>query len=335
MPIRLTIAFSEGGYWSSLLEDNAAAAFEIRARFARTGRPTSRCRIVPSQRGAVKIAQKALSNLLELGFPVYLKNRILAASAFFASLGALFRRVVFMQVARNSIGSAPVLRRYRKRPKPQPANIPVVNTVCDSVYLVEGNPSVRAEVSACLSLLQLKVIAFASARECLLSLDSDTPACVVLNIQLPDGCGLKLQEQLAAKSNPPVIVIADQCDITSMISAMKAGAMDLLTTPLNLAALAESVRVAFERGRKQWQRKAALTKLRERLTLLTPRECEVIPLIVGGLLNKQAASLLGISEVTFQIHRSQVMRKMQARSVAELVRMAIELRIPYRRLSEE
>jgi FixJ family two-component response regulator len=116
---------------------------------------------------------------------------------------------------------------------------------------------------------------------------------------------------------------------------MKAGAMDLQTTPLDLPALAASVRVAFDRGRRQWLRKAALAKLQERFSLLTPREREVLPLVVGGLLNKQAASLLGISEVTFQIHRSQVVRKMQAGSVAELVRMAMALRIaPWRQPQE-
>jgi FixJ family two-component response regulator len=240
-----------------------------------------------------------------------------------------------MQVARHSIDSASALRRYRNRSNPQPMDAPAVNSVCDSVYLVEGSSSVRTEISAYLSVLQLRVIAFASARECLRCIDSDIPACVILNIQLPDGCGLELQRQLAIKSNPPPIFIADRCDIPSMVSAMKAGAMDLLTNPLDLAALAESVRVAFERGRRQWMRKAALAKLRERLSLLTPREREVLPLIVGGFLNKQAASLLGTSEVTLQIHRSQVIRKMQAGSVAELVRMAVELRIPYRRLPIE
>jgi FixJ family two-component response regulator len=110
---------------------------------------------------------------------------------------------------------------------------------------------------------------------------------------------------------------------------MKAGAIELLTTPVNPRTLIEAIRVAIAHDRRLRLRRAELATLRERLALLTPREREVLPLIVGGMLNKQAASALGISEVTLQIHRSQVMRKMQAESLAELVRMAVKLRIPF------
>ncbi len=111
---------------------------------------------------------------------------------------------------------------------------------------------------------------------------------------------------------------------------MKAGAIEFLTKPVDLGALLAAIRIALAHDRKQRQRRAELTKLQERFSQLTPREREVFPLVVGGLLNKQAASILGISEVTLKTHRCQVMRKMQAESFAELVRMAMKLRISYR-----
>jgi FixJ family two-component response regulator len=110
---------------------------------------------------------------------------------------------------------------------------------------------------------------------------------------------------------------------------MKAGAIDFLTRPFDLPCLVAAVRAALAQDRKSRQKKAELAKLQERYSLLTPREREVLPLVVGGLLNKQAASILEISEVTLQIHRSQVMRKMQAASFADLVRMAVKLRVPH------
>jgi FixJ family two-component response regulator len=110
---------------------------------------------------------------------------------------------------------------------------------------------------------------------------------------------------------------------------MKAGAISILSKPVNSVALLGAVREALTQDRKRRFRKAELAKLRQRFSLLTPREREVVPLVIGGLLNKQAAFILGISEVTLQIHRSQIMRKMQADSLADLVRMALQLRIPH------
>jgi len=205
--------------------------------------------------------------------------------------------------------------------------------VCDVVYLVDGDFIVREEISAFLRALDIKVVAFASASEYLDFIGQDTAACVVLSTHLPDLSGLELQKRLGEKANPPVIFISDQCDIESTVCAMKAGAIEFLTKPVDFTALIAAVRAAFVQDRKQRLRKIELAKLQERFSTLTPREREVVPLIVGGLLNKQSASVLGISEVTLQIHRSQVMRKMQAESFAELVRMAVKLRIQYRRES--
>jgi FixJ family two-component response regulator len=201
------------------------------------------------------------------------------------------------------------------------------------VYLVDGERSFREDISAFLGGIGAKVIAFASAEACLAFPRKDTAACVILNIHLPDLSGLELQRRLAKDANPPVIFISDQCDIPTTVCAMKSGAIEFLTIPLDWLALVDAVRTAFAQDRRQRKQRVELTTLQERLSLLTPREREVFPLIVGGLLNKQAASVLGISEVTLQIHRSQIMRKMRAESFADLVRMAVKLRIRHRRES--
>jgi FixJ family two-component response regulator len=217
-------------------------------------------------------------------------------------------------------------RVYRNRPYSAAFNSPRPQSLCDVIYLIDEDAQ---DISACFSALGVKVIAFASATHYLEFNCRDTAACLVLNTHLPDMSGFNLQLQLAAKGNPPVIFISDHCDIASTVQAMKAGAIEFLTKPVDLQALVTAVQKAFIQDRKLRRKKAELADLQERFSLLTPREREVLPLVVGGLLNKQAASVLGISEVTLQIHRSQVMRKTQAESLAELVRMAMKLRIPY------
>lgn len=234
-----------------------------------------------------------------------------------------------MQTVYRNTEVAPIRREYRNRPSPRSFDPQVSERVCDVVYLVDEDPNVRAEISEFLSALEMKVIAFSTASEYLDFDRSDSAACVILDVSLPDIGGLELQRRLAESSNTPVIFISDRFDVTAAVSAMKAGAIEFLTKPVDLPALVVAVRAALVQDRRQRQRKAEFAKLRERLSLLTPREREVLPLVVGGLLNKQAASVLGISEVTLQIHRSQVTRKMQAESFADLVRMAMKLRIPY------
>jgi len=219
-------------------------------------------------------------------------------------------------------------RVYRNRPSPTSTSS-VREQLSNIVYLVDADPVVRTNLSAFLAAEDVKVVAFASAAEYLGYGGRDTANCIILNIQLPDLSGLELQRQLAERANTPVIFIGDQCDIASTVRAMKAGAIDFLTTPFDLPCLMASVRAALAQDRKSRQKRAELAKLQERFSLLTPREREVLPLVVGGLLNKQAASILEISEVTLQIHRSQVMRKMQAESFADLVRMAVKLRVPH------
>ena len=201
----------------------------------------------------------------------------------------------------------------------------------DVIYLVDDDLQLRKEITEFLTALGMKVVSFASAVEYLAFAGRDTAACVILNIYLSDISGLELQRRLAERENTPVIFVSDRCDIPSTVSAMKAGAIEFLTKPVDLGALLAAIHLALAQDRKQRQRKAELAKLQERLSQLTPREREVFPLVVGGLLNKQAASILGISEVTLKTHRCQVMRKMQAESFAELVRMAVKLRISHPR----
>jgi FixJ family two-component response regulator len=239
-----------------------------------------------------------------------------------------------MQTVYRNTEVAPIRREYRNRPSPRSFDRQAAERICDVVYLVDKDPNVREEVSELLSALEMKVIAFPSASEYLDFDRKDSAACVILDISLPDIGGLELQRRLAESSNTPVIFISGRFDVTAAVSAMKAGAIEFLTKPVDLPALVAAVRAALVQDRKQRQRKAEFAKLQERLSLLTPREREVLPLVVGGLLNKQAASVLGISEVTLQIHRSQVTRKMQAESFADLVRMAMKLRIPYWRESQ-
>lgn len=204
----------------------------------------------------------------------------------------------------------------------------------DVIYLVDDDAPARKAITEFLTALGMKVVSFASAIDYLGFMGRDTAACAILNILLPDISGLELQRRLGEKANPPVIFISDQCDIASTVCAMKAGAVEFLTKPVDLSALIAAIRTALAQDRKWRQKKAELAQLKNRLSRLTPRERQVLPLIVGGLLNKQAASVLGISEVTLQIHRSQVMRKMQADSFADLVRMAVKLDIPYWRESQ-
>jgi FixJ family two-component response regulator len=175
----------------------------------------------------------------------------------------------------------------------------------------------------------MEMVSFRSAREYLEYDGRAEPSCLILDLQLPDMSGLELQRRLGERANAPIIFISDLCDVATSVNAMKAGAIDFLTQPFDSPALAAAMQTAFAENRRLRQRKAELAKLQARFSLLTPREREVLPLVVGGLLNKQAASVLGISEVTLQIHRSQVMRKMQANSFADLVRMAVKLRISH------
>ena len=147
-------------------------------------------------------------------------------------------------------------------------------------------------------------------------------------MELPDINGLDLQRQIAAGDHPPIVFITGHGDIPSSVRAIKLGAVDFLTKPFSDADLMAAIGIAIEQNREKRSRRAEIGGLKQRYLDLTPREREVFPLVVSGLLNKQAAAELGISEVTLQIHRRNVMQKMAAASLADLVRIAERLGIP-------
>jgi FixJ family two-component response regulator len=195
----------------------------------------------------------------------------------------------------------------------------------DTVYVVDDDAAIREAMQDLLSSFGLHVLTFGSAADYVASTHVSESACLVLDVELPDINGLDLQGQLAIGEHPPIVFITGHGDIPSSVRAMKAGAVDFLPKPFTPEQLLTAIQLGLQQHRDSRKSQLELAGLRSRYACLTPREREVLPLVVRGLLNKQAAAELGISEVTLQIHRSQVMRKMQADSVADLVRMSIKL----------
>jgi FixJ family two-component response regulator len=198
-----------------------------------------------------------------------------------------------------------------------------------TVYVVDDDASLRQALENLLASFGLHVMSFASATEYVASTAPDVPvpSCLLLDIELPDVSGFELQRQLAAREHPPIVFITGHGDIPSSVRAMKAGAVDFLPKPFAPEELVPAIESAFQRHQATRDAQAELAELRTRYATLTPREREVLSLVVSGFLNKQSAAQLGIQEVTLQIHRSHAMRKMRAASFAELVRMAGKLGI--------
>jgi FixJ family two-component response regulator len=203
-----------------------------------------------------------------------------------------------------------------------------VNPQDQTVYIVDDDRRICEALSVLLSTFDLHVVTFGSAEEYIAYPKSDVPACLILDVELPDINGLDLQSQTAEGNHPPIVFITGHGDIPTSVRAIKAGAVDFLTKPFSDADLMRAIDAAIAQDRDARRKRAELADLRQRLSALTPREREVLPLVVSGLLNKQAAAELGISEVTLQIHRGNIMKKMGAGSLAELVRMAGMLEIP-------
>jgi FixJ family two-component response regulator len=197
------------------------------------------------------------------------------------------------------------------------------------VFVVDDDERVREGLAELLASHDMHALVFGSASEYLAAGKPDLPACLILDIELPDINGLDFQRQLAAENHPPPIVfITGHGTIPSSVRAIKHGAVDFLPKPFTDTDLMAAIRVAIAQDRETRAADAEMSILRQRYGALTPREREVLPLVVSGLLNKQAAAELGISEVTLQIHRRNVMHKMQAGSLAALVRLAEKLAIP-------
>jgi FixJ family two-component response regulator len=194
------------------------------------------------------------------------------------------------------------------------------------VLVLDDDPQVRVALAGLLCSSGLQVFTFASAEEFLQAKIPDLPSCLILDLELPGANGLDLQKKLAETDGPPIIFISGHGDIRSSVRAMKEGAVEFLPKPFSDQELFAAVDAAMARDRETKERKADVAEMQKLYARLTPREREVFPLIVAGQTNKQSAAKLGIAEITLQVHRAQIMRKMEAQSVPELVRMATRLR---------
>jgi FixJ family two-component response regulator len=196
------------------------------------------------------------------------------------------------------------------------------------VFIVDDDVSVRESLELLILSAGWRPETFASAEDFLARPRIDGPSCLVLDVSLPNLSGLDLQARIVDRTDMPIIFITGHGDVPTSVQAMKAGAAEFLTKPFGNDVLESAISRAIERSRTALVQKAGLRTLRDCHASLTPREREIMALVVSGLLNKQIAFELGISEITVKAHRGQVMRKMQVDSLADLVRVAAALDIP-------
>ena len=200
------------------------------------------------------------------------------------------------------------------------------------MFVVDDDASVRDALEDLLRSVGLVVTSFGSAQEFLASKRPDAPGCIVLDVRLPGASGLEFQRELKKLSiQLPIIFISGHGDIPMSVRAIKSGAIEFLTKPLREQELLDAVQAGIERDRARRREAKLVDELRERLNSLTPREQEVLPLVISGRPNKQIAAQLELSEMTVKVHRSQIMRKMRAKSLVDLVRMADQLGVSTRK----
>jgi FixJ family two-component response regulator len=208
----------------------------------------------------------------------------------------------------------------------RPSKTPRASAAAPIVFVVDDDISVRESLELLILAEGWKAETFASAQEFLARPRTMVPNCVIVDVTLPDLNGLDLQKRVAAeRSDMPVIFVTGHGDVRTSVQAMKAGAVEFLTKPFGDEALLSAIRYALERSRRALDHEARMKALRESYESLTPREREVMVLVVSGLLNKQVGGELGISEITVKAHRGQVMRKMKAGSLPALVNMVARL----------
>jgi len=196
------------------------------------------------------------------------------------------------------------------------------------VFVIDDDSAIRKALASLIRSVGVQVELFASAQEFLQAKRTRVPSCLILDVRLPGISGLDFQRTLADANDPiPLIFITGHGDIQMSVRAMKAGAVEFLQKPFRDQDLLDAIHLALERDAARRNQEKEIAKMRERFEWLTPREREVLPLVVSGLLNKQIAAEIGTSETTVKVHRSQLMRKMGADSLPELVRMAEKLGI--------
>ena len=200
-------------------------------------------------------------------------------------------------------------------------------TTASIVFVVDDDPSVRSSIKFLLSTVGLQAETFDSADSFLRKKPPDVPSCLVLDVRLPGLSGLDFQKELAArKICIPIVFLTGHGDIPMSVRAMKAGAVEFLTKPFRDQDLLDAVRVALDRDRVRREQEREITEIHERFSSLSPREQEVVCMVVAGKLNKQIAGELGTAENTVKVHRSRAMEKMNAESLADLVRMLEKLK---------